>query len=168
MVKRGKPAPDLFLMAAERLGAAPKDCVVIEDSPAGIRAARAAGHPDVLAPPTFAPRLTLEAAAVVTTPVVPHDYVDMVAPLQSRVSLMARVERVRRESDRTVSLWLRPGVLWRSHRPGQYIRIGVDVDGVRHWRTYSLTSKPAPSGTRATPADTHASPRPTAAATSRG
>ncbi|AUH65191.1 HAD family hydrolase [Paracoccus zhejiangensis] len=43
MVKHGKPAPDLFLMAAERLGAAPEDCVVIEDSPAGIRAARAAG-----------------------------------------------------------------------------------------------------------------------------
>ena len=38
-------------------------------------------------------------------------------------------------------------MLWRSHQPGQYIRIGVDVDGVRHWRTYSLTSKPAPSGT---------------------
>lgn len=100
----------------------------------------------VAARPGWVERL-IEAAAVVTTPVVPHDYVDMVAPLQSRVSLMARVERVRRESDRTVSLWLRPGVLWRSHRPGQYIRIGVDVDGVRHWRTYSLTSKPAPSGT---------------------
>ncbi|WP_374927980.1 ferredoxin reductase [Kytococcus sedentarius] len=89
----------------------------------------------------------IEAAAVVTTPVVPHDYVDMVAPLQSRQVLVAKVERVKRETDRTVSLWLRPGVLWRSHQPGQYIRIGVDVDGVRHWRTYSLTSKPAPSGT---------------------
>lgn len=100
----------------------------------------------VAARPGWVERL-IEAAAVVTTPVVPHDYVDMVAPLQSRVRLMARVERIRRETDRTVSLWLRPGVLWRSHRPGQYIRIGVDVDGVRHWRTYSLTSKPAPSGT---------------------
>ena len=43
MVARGKPAPDLFLLAAERLAAAPADCIVIEDSPAGIRAARAAG-----------------------------------------------------------------------------------------------------------------------------
>lgn len=43
MVKRGKPAPDLFLYAAEQMGVAPKDCVVIEDSPAGIMAARAAG-----------------------------------------------------------------------------------------------------------------------------
>lgn len=43
MVEHGKPAPDLFLLAAERLGVSPGDCVVIEDSPAGIRAARAAG-----------------------------------------------------------------------------------------------------------------------------
>lgn len=43
MVKRGKPAPDLFLYAAERMGAAPADCIVVEDSPAGIMAARAAG-----------------------------------------------------------------------------------------------------------------------------
>lgn len=43
MVKRGKPAPDLFLYAAEKMGVAPKDCIVIEDSPAGIMAARAAG-----------------------------------------------------------------------------------------------------------------------------
>lgn len=43
MVENGKPAPDLFLLAAERLGVAPKDCVVIEDSPAGIMAAKAAG-----------------------------------------------------------------------------------------------------------------------------
>lgn len=40
---RPKPAPDLFLHAAGRLGVSPKDCVVIEDSPAGARAARAAG-----------------------------------------------------------------------------------------------------------------------------
>lgn len=43
MVKRGKPAPDLFLFAAEKMGVAPADCVVIEDSPAGVMAAQAAG-----------------------------------------------------------------------------------------------------------------------------
>jgi HAD superfamily hydrolase (TIGR01509 family) len=42
MVSRGKPAPDLFLYAAETLGARPERCLVIEDSPAGIAAARAA------------------------------------------------------------------------------------------------------------------------------
>jgi HAD superfamily hydrolase (TIGR01509 family) len=43
MVARGKPAPDLFLYAAQRLGAPPGRCLVIEDSPAGIEAACAAG-----------------------------------------------------------------------------------------------------------------------------
>ena len=42
-VKSVKPAPDLFLLAAERLGIAPADCVVFEDTPNGIAAARAAG-----------------------------------------------------------------------------------------------------------------------------
>jgi HAD superfamily hydrolase (TIGR01509 family) len=43
MVERGKPAPDLFLHAARRMGVAPLDCVVVEDSPAGVTAAKAAG-----------------------------------------------------------------------------------------------------------------------------
>jgi HAD superfamily hydrolase (TIGR01509 family) len=42
-VPRGKPAPDLFLHAAETMGFAPAECVVIEDSTNGIRAARSAG-----------------------------------------------------------------------------------------------------------------------------
>jgi sugar-phosphatase len=43
MVARGKPAPDPYLLAAERLGVDPADCVVLEDAPAGIAAGRAAG-----------------------------------------------------------------------------------------------------------------------------
>jgi HAD superfamily hydrolase (TIGR01509 family) len=42
-VTAGKPAPDLFLYAAEQMGAAPAGCVVVEDSRAGVQAARAAG-----------------------------------------------------------------------------------------------------------------------------
>jgi HAD superfamily hydrolase (TIGR01509 family) len=42
-VPRGKPAPDLFLHAADQMGFAPADCLVIEDSIAGVQAARAAG-----------------------------------------------------------------------------------------------------------------------------
>jgi HAD superfamily hydrolase (TIGR01509 family) len=42
-VSRGKPAPDMFLVAAERLGVEPAACVVIEDSPPGVQAGIAAG-----------------------------------------------------------------------------------------------------------------------------
>jgi HAD superfamily hydrolase (TIGR01509 family) len=42
-VAHGKPAPDLFLHAAERMGVAPDRCVVVEDSRSGVEAARAAG-----------------------------------------------------------------------------------------------------------------------------
>jgi HAD superfamily hydrolase (TIGR01509 family) len=42
-VRRGKPAPDLFLFAADQMGAAPERCIVIEDSVPGVTGARAAG-----------------------------------------------------------------------------------------------------------------------------
>jgi HAD superfamily hydrolase (TIGR01509 family) len=42
-VEHGKPAPDLFLHAARKMGVPPADCAVVEDSPFGVRAARAAG-----------------------------------------------------------------------------------------------------------------------------
>jgi ferredoxin-NADP reductase len=37
---------------------------------------------------------------------------------------------------------IRPTFPWPGHRPGQYLRIGVEINGVRHWRAYSLTSDP--------------------------
>ena len=37
---------------------------------------------------------------------------------------------------------IKPGYRWSGHQAGQYLRIGVDIDGVRHWRAYSLTSDP--------------------------
>jgi beta-phosphoglucomutase len=55
-VRNGKPAPDVFLLAAERLGVPPARCVVVEDAAAGIEAARRAGMRSIgLGPPGFAP-----------------------------------------------------------------------------------------------------------------
>jgi HAD superfamily hydrolase (TIGR01509 family) len=51
--KRGKPAPDCFLLAAERLGVAPENCLVFEDTDLGIEAATAAGMASVKVPLPF-------------------------------------------------------------------------------------------------------------------
>lgn len=50
MVEHGKPAPDIYLYAAEKLKLAPKDCIALEDSPNGIRSASAAGCKTVMVP----------------------------------------------------------------------------------------------------------------------
>jgi HAD superfamily hydrolase (TIGR01509 family) len=54
-VRRGKPAPDIFLAAAERLGRLPRECVVLEDSAPGIQAAAAAGMIPILIPDAHEP-----------------------------------------------------------------------------------------------------------------
>ncbi|NBE55507.1 HAD family hydrolase [Streptomyces boluensis] len=60
-VEKGKPAPDLFLYAADQMGVAPQNCVVIEDSPLGMQAAQAAGM-DVFAFTSMIPQDRLEGA----------------------------------------------------------------------------------------------------------
>jgi len=65
-VLNGKPAPDPFLEAAARLGVAPGQCLVVEDAPMGLEAARAAGCA-TLAVATTAPAGDLDADAVVGT-----------------------------------------------------------------------------------------------------
>lgn len=78
---------------------------------------------------------------LVTTPLLPADYLDIVDPLRSGADLRGRIVAIHPETRDAVSLVIKPGRGWRTHVPGQYIRIGVDVDGVRQWRAYSLTSE---------------------------
>jgi ferredoxin-NADP reductase len=87
-------------------------------------------------------RRVLRAARVLFTPLLPDDYLELVDPLWTTRELRGRVERVRRETDDTVTVLIKPGWEWPGHRPGQYLRVGVVVDGVHHWRAYSLTSAP--------------------------
>lgn len=75
-----------------------------------------------------------------TTPLLPADYLDLISPLRAGGDLRGRIVEVRPESRDAVTLVIKPGRGWLGHRPGQYLRIGVEVDGVRHWRAYSLTS----------------------------
>jgi HAD superfamily hydrolase (TIGR01509 family) len=65
-VARPKPAPDIFLLAASRLGVGPSECVVLEDSLAGVEAARAAGMRVVAVPERIDERFAALADAVVT------------------------------------------------------------------------------------------------------
>ncbi|MCC6193590.1 MAG: HAD family phosphatase [Burkholderiales bacterium] len=60
-VARGKPAPDIFLLAAQRMGHAPAHIVVLEDSEPGVRAALAAGMTPIMVPDLHAPSEALRA-----------------------------------------------------------------------------------------------------------
>ncbi|MFI4992198.1 MAG: ferredoxin reductase [Solirubrobacterales bacterium] len=77
-----------------------------------------------------------------TSPLLPDDYLELVNPLWSTRELRGRVERVERETPEAVTVLIKPGWEWEGHRPGQYLRLGIEVDGVHHWRAYSLTSDP--------------------------
>lgn len=98
-------------------------------------------RPRASAPSWWFARLSM-LAELVTTPLAPADYVDLIDPLRSRSQLRARIVAVLPETPDAATIVLRPGKAWRPHLPGQYVRLGVDVDGVRHWRAYSLTSRP--------------------------
>ena len=80
-----------------------------------------------------------KALVALTTPLLPEDYLSLVDPLWSTTELRGRVVGIRRETARATTLTIRPGRAWTGHRAGQYVRIGVDIDGVRHWRTYSIS-----------------------------
>ena len=81
----------------------------------------------------------MDIASALATPLVPTDFLDLVAPLSNPTQLRGKVVAVRPETRDAATLVIRPGRGWNDHTPGQYVRIGVDIDGVRQWRTYSLT-----------------------------
>jgi ferredoxin-NADP reductase len=87
-------------------------------------------------------RRALKAVRSLFSPLLPDDYLEMINPLWSTRELRGRVERVEKETEDAVTIYIRPGYEWEGHEPGQYLRIGVIVDGVFHWRAYSLTSDP--------------------------
>ena len=87
-------------------------------------------------------RRLLRAAGVLFTPLLPDDYLELINPLWSSRELRGRIESIERETADCVTVVIRPGWVWEGHEPGQYLRVGVVVDGVHHWRAYSLTSDP--------------------------
>jgi DNA-binding IscR family transcriptional regulator len=94
-----------------------------------------------LAEPTVRRRL-VDAAGMLTTPLLPDDYLTVFNPLWAFSQLRGRIEQVIARTADAATVVIRPGRRWPQHRAGQHTAIGVDVDGVRHWRSYSLTSDP--------------------------
>ena len=87
-------------------------------------------------------RKALDAVQSFFSPLLPDDYIELINPLWSTQELRGRIERVDREAGNATTVTIRPGHRWEGHQPGQYLRVGVVVDGVHHWRAYSLTSEP--------------------------
>jgi stearoyl-CoA 9-desaturase NADPH oxidoreductase len=87
-------------------------------------------------------RAILKGMGVLFTPLLPDDYLELINPLWSTQELRGRIECIDRETEDAVTVTIRPGWTWEGHEPGQYLRIGFVVDGVHHWRAYSLTSDP--------------------------
>jgi ferredoxin-NADP reductase len=81
-------------------------------------------------------------AEAAVTPLKLEDVLDVFHPLRSGAELRGRIMSIHAETAESATLVIKPGRDWAGHRPGQYVRIGVDVDGVRLWRTYSLTHGP--------------------------
>jgi stearoyl-CoA 9-desaturase NADPH oxidoreductase len=88
-------------------------------------------------------RKALGAMRSLFTPLLPDDYLELINPLWSTQELRGRVERLERQTDDAVTIVIKPGAEWDRHQPGQYLRVGVVVDGVHHWRAYSITSEPS-------------------------
>jgi stearoyl-CoA 9-desaturase NADPH oxidoreductase len=88
-----------------------------------------------------------DVASRLTTPLHADDYLRLINPLWSSRELRGRVERVTPETDDAATLVIKPGWGWHfDHQPGQYIGIGVEMDGRYHWRSYSLSSVPRHDG----------------------
>ena len=85
-------------------------------------------------------------AEAASSPLLPADFLDLFAPLRRGAELRGRVVSVHAETKDAATLLIKPGADWAGHVPGQYLRIGIDVDGVRQWRAYSLTHGPRADG----------------------
>jgi ferredoxin-NADP reductase len=85
-------------------------------------------------------------ADAAVTPLDLDDVLDVFHPLRGGTELRGRIVEVRPETADSATLVVKPGRDWAGHTPGQYVRVGVDVDGVRLWRTYSLTHGPRRDG----------------------
>src|ERR671929_2107565 len=84
----------------------------------------------------------LKAVSALSSPLLPDDYLELINPLWSTRELRGKIVSIDAETDDAATVLVKPGYEWEGHEPGQYLRIGVEIEGVKHWRAYSLTSEP--------------------------
>lgn len=72
MVKKGKPAPDIYLLAAQRTGILPQNALAVEDAPSGVRSAHAAGIRTILVPDQDEPSEEIRALCHAVVPSLEH------------------------------------------------------------------------------------------------
>jgi stearoyl-CoA 9-desaturase NADPH oxidoreductase len=87
-------------------------------------------------------RLALRAVRAFSSPLLPDDYLELINPLWSTRELRGKIERVEQETETACTVVIKPSYRFDGHEPGQFLRIGIDIKGRRHWRAYSLTSDP--------------------------
>ncbi|WP_216914052.1 ferredoxin reductase [Nocardia noduli] len=79
----------------------------------------------------------IDLVQTLTTPHPLDRYLELVRPTLTARQMRAEITHVRRSTPGSVTLTLRPTRHWRGHTAGQFVRIGVVIDGVRHTRCYS-------------------------------
>src|SRR5947209_9969455 len=73
-------------------------------------------------------RRVLKAVRSLTTPFLPDDYLELINPLWSTRELRGKIVSIDRETDDAATVVVRPGYAWEGHKPGQYLRIGVEIE----------------------------------------
>jgi ferredoxin-NADP reductase len=96
------------------------------------------------APPkvSFVRRTVSQVGRVLTNPLLPDDYFALIRPTWSTRESTGTVVRVQEEPGNAATVVIKPDFAWKPHKSGQYLRIGLEINGIRHWRAYSLTSDP--------------------------
>jgi ferredoxin-NADP reductase len=87
-------------------------------------------------------RRVLSATKALTTPLLPDDYLALLNPRWSTRELTGTVLRVRQETEDCRTIVIKPDFPWPGHRAGQYVRLGMEINGIRQWRAYTITADP--------------------------
>jgi stearoyl-CoA 9-desaturase NADPH oxidoreductase len=91
---------------------------------------------------SFLRRQVTRIGRAMTNPLLPDDYFALINPKWSTRETTGTVLRVRQERGGAATIVIKPDYAWQPHTPGQYLRIGMEVDGRRQWRAYTITSDP--------------------------